>query len=202
MNAELSTRNKILDVAHSLFSDKGYDGVSVREIAKSAEVNLSAINYHFTNKENLYRETIEKTMKMVATDLGELYHHDLNVEDFSLKLFIYFKAHVSELRMAYKVLLNNPEEFVKACDNIGDVNDRIVGPPGGSIYARVIRNNCPNAKNEDIYWAVRCLFSTIMQKALMACTHIYDHRKEDFPDAYLTIEEEIIRLTRVVVADL
>ena len=32
---------------------QGFDGTSVREIASKAEVNLSAINYHFENTQTL-----------------------------------------------------------------------------------------------------------------------------------------------------
>jgi AcrR family transcriptional regulator len=50
---------KILKVASELFAKKGYDAVSVREIANLAEVNLSMISYYFGGKEGLYKSIIE-----------------------------------------------------------------------------------------------------------------------------------------------
>jgi AcrR family transcriptional regulator len=50
------TREKLLDAAERLFLEKGYDGVSIRDITDAAGTNVAAINYHFGGKENLYRE--------------------------------------------------------------------------------------------------------------------------------------------------
>ncbi len=53
------TINKLIDAAGILFSNQGFDGVSVRDIASKAEVQLSAIGYHFKTKHNLYLKTLE-----------------------------------------------------------------------------------------------------------------------------------------------
>ncbi len=50
------TRDRILEKAEMLFALKGYHAVSVREITSAAECNMAAVNYHFSNKENLYME--------------------------------------------------------------------------------------------------------------------------------------------------
>lgn len=49
-----NTRDRLLTQAEQLFSQKGFAAVSVREITSAADSNLSAINYHFGNKLNLY----------------------------------------------------------------------------------------------------------------------------------------------------
>ncbi|MBU4563571.1 MAG: CerR family C-terminal domain-containing protein [Desulfarculus sp.] len=50
------TQERLLDEAERLFADKGYDGVSLREITAAAGTHLAAVNYHFGSKENLYLE--------------------------------------------------------------------------------------------------------------------------------------------------
>ena len=50
------TKNRLLDTAEILFSQKGYDAVSVRELTAAAKCNMGAINYHFGGKKNLYLE--------------------------------------------------------------------------------------------------------------------------------------------------
>ena len=50
------TKERILDEAESLFAQRGFDGVSVREITTAARCNLAAVNYHFGNKRKLYIE--------------------------------------------------------------------------------------------------------------------------------------------------
>ncbi|MBW2561891.1 MAG: CerR family C-terminal domain-containing protein [Deltaproteobacteria bacterium] len=49
-----TTRDRLLKVAESLFAQKGYDSVSVREITNAAHCNLAAVNYYFGNKKALY----------------------------------------------------------------------------------------------------------------------------------------------------
>lgn len=54
------TRERILDEAERLFSESGFDAVSVRQITSAAQTNLAAINYHFGGKENLYLEVFRQ----------------------------------------------------------------------------------------------------------------------------------------------
>jgi AcrR family transcriptional regulator len=49
------TKDRILNSAERLFADNGFDGVSIRDIAADAEVQLALIHYHFGTKLNLYR---------------------------------------------------------------------------------------------------------------------------------------------------
>ena len=49
-----TTRDRLLKSAETLFAQKGYAAVSVREITNVAKCNLAAVNYHFGNKKTLY----------------------------------------------------------------------------------------------------------------------------------------------------
>jgi AcrR family transcriptional regulator len=51
--ADASTREKILDVALDLFTDQGFDGTSMREIAERLQISKPAIYYHFASKEEI-----------------------------------------------------------------------------------------------------------------------------------------------------
>jgi AcrR family transcriptional regulator len=48
------TKDRILNEAETLFAQRGFHGVTVREITEAAKCNLAAVNYHFQNKWNLY----------------------------------------------------------------------------------------------------------------------------------------------------
>ena len=50
-DAPFDVVEQILDAAESLFADRGYFGVSVREITDAASTRLAAVNYHFGTKE-------------------------------------------------------------------------------------------------------------------------------------------------------
>jgi AcrR family transcriptional regulator len=53
-----ATRRAIIDAAGQLFADRGFSGVTAREVARDAGVALSAIPYHFGSMDALYRETL------------------------------------------------------------------------------------------------------------------------------------------------
>src|SRR4051794_24052920 len=71
------TRSHILDVAEELFSEKGCDRVSIRDITKKARVNLAAINYHFGSKEDLIAAIFQRRVvpvneaRLAALDVVE-----------------------------------------------------------------------------------------------------------------------------------
>jgi AcrR family transcriptional regulator len=53
------TRARLLEAAGEVFSEKGYEGATVREIKDRAHANIAAVNYHFGDKERLYIETVK-----------------------------------------------------------------------------------------------------------------------------------------------
>lgn len=63
------TRSRILDAALQLFSQGGYDKVSVRDIAQAAQVNLAAISYHFGGKPGLYRAALTEPLGTARDDI-------------------------------------------------------------------------------------------------------------------------------------
>ena len=48
-----STRERILDVALDLFTEQGFDGTSLRQIAERLGVTKAALYYHFTSKDDI-----------------------------------------------------------------------------------------------------------------------------------------------------
>jgi TetR/AcrR family transcriptional regulator len=56
-------RDQILKRASVLFAKSGYDGVSMRDVAKAARITPAAIYYHFSGKEELYIETLRQVLK-------------------------------------------------------------------------------------------------------------------------------------------
>ena len=50
---------QIIETAEALFADRGYDGISVRDIADEAGVNVAMISYYFGSKEKLMEAIFE-----------------------------------------------------------------------------------------------------------------------------------------------
>ncbi len=69
------TRQKLLDSAAILFTEKGYAKTSVAEICKLASANIAAVNYHFHTKESLYRCVLQYTFDQAES------RYPLRIED-------------------------------------------------------------------------------------------------------------------------
>jgi len=61
----LNTREQILKAALDLFSEKGFEAVSVRDVTTAADVNLASVSYHFGGKEGLIQETVKLCMNPI-----------------------------------------------------------------------------------------------------------------------------------------
>ncbi len=71
-----NSKSRILEAATTLFAQKGFDGTSIREICKKANVNLCMISYYWGGKQELYNGIIENLLeKQIEYSKGFL---DLN----------------------------------------------------------------------------------------------------------------------------
>ena len=57
------TTVRILTVAEKLFATNGYERTTLRQVTTLARVNLASVNYHFGDKETLFRELIVRRLK-------------------------------------------------------------------------------------------------------------------------------------------
>jgi len=76
-------RNKIgrsddlINVASDLFMERGFESVTIKDIAQSAGVNTALIYYYFKNKEDLLRATIESLVDQALLTYQEIHaKHD------------------------------------------------------------------------------------------------------------------------------
>ena len=88
----MNTKEKIFDVSLDLFSKKGYDSVSLREIAENVGIKKSSIYSHYPSKEAILMDIFEYFTNQFEYD--EL----LNSKDLLLS-------------QDNEILLENPEQF-------------------------------------------------------------------------------------------
>lgn len=65
-SAGLTTQARILAAAERLFAERGYHGVSLRQIGDEANAQIALINYHFGTKDMLYRAVFESRLNPVS----------------------------------------------------------------------------------------------------------------------------------------
>ncbi|MEM1169980.1 MAG: TetR/AcrR family transcriptional regulator [Cyanobacteria bacterium P01_H01_bin.35] len=66
---ETQTRNRILQTAQKLFARHGYDGTTIRDLAKEVGVAESTLFHHFTNKKAILIELATTGWVEILTDL-------------------------------------------------------------------------------------------------------------------------------------
>ncbi|MEI7733575.1 MAG: TetR/AcrR family transcriptional regulator [Verrucomicrobiota bacterium] len=64
--AKEALRSKILDAARTLFAQRGYEAVTMREIARQISYTATALYYHFPDKETLLRELCETDFRSLS----------------------------------------------------------------------------------------------------------------------------------------
>ncbi|MDB5838569.1 MAG: ybiH [Herminiimonas sp.] len=68
LNDDAGSKSRIVETALVLFSVKGVDRVSLRELTAQAGVNIAAVNYHFGSKEALVEAVFDKLAREVNTE--------------------------------------------------------------------------------------------------------------------------------------
>jgi len=67
-----STRDQILDAGERLFAERGYDGVSMRDIvAETALRNQASLYHHFRNKRALYEAVLKRGLEQILNLMPE-----------------------------------------------------------------------------------------------------------------------------------
>lgn len=56
-------KDKLLNEAEKLFAEKGFDRVSIRDIARGAGVTSACISYHYGDKTQLYKAILKRNLK-------------------------------------------------------------------------------------------------------------------------------------------
>ena len=67
----ISTPSQIINTARKLFSEYGYLGVSMQDIARRLKLTKPALYYHFSSKKEIYKKVIEEVFKELKNELQQ-----------------------------------------------------------------------------------------------------------------------------------
>ncbi len=85
--AKQQTRAKVLAAARRLFSEEGYEGATIRDIAAAAGMSTGAVFANFADKSDLFREIMMTDMVALAQAMGQAARRGETVEDAILAMF-------------------------------------------------------------------------------------------------------------------
>lgn len=116
----VETKNRILSVAERIFSEVGFDGARVDDIAKEAGVNKSLIYYYFKSKDEildtLSTSLVEDVKKILIRSVENA--PDTNQEDSYRQLFDAYMNFIVEKRRIIKIAI---AESSKSSSNLSIV---------------------------------------------------------------------------------
>jgi AcrR family transcriptional regulator len=163
----VGTKEAILLAAFELFGTFGYGGASVRSIAKTAGVNLAAINYHFKNKEELFWQVMEATYLSVDLKIHDFQQQSHSVIEMAERIYDFFVVESLAVRNTMKMMLSEGISGREHMDKNSPLMDPM-GPPGGRHLAVMIQKETPyHLSEEGMLWSIKAIFGSIFHWALM-----------------------------------
>jgi AcrR family transcriptional regulator len=110
---------RILQSALSLFSEKGYDATSVREICEASGITKPTLYHFYGSKEGVYRTLVDGTLERVREDMGRAIEDEGSLRDRLRRLTLaYFEAARGEPDLARFILAltHNPPSSAPRTD--------------------------------------------------------------------------------------
>jgi TetR/AcrR family transcriptional regulator len=96
---EKGSKTKIFTVASRLFAEKGYNGVSMREISEQTGLSKPTIYYYFGNKEGIYSSLIHASLSHGTSHMKNILEMNISVKQKLVEL----------VKLWFNHSLENPE---------------------------------------------------------------------------------------------
>ncbi len=192
------TKEKLLEVATELFANQGFEGASIRELARLADVNLGAVNYHFSNKQNLYHEVLKAGFLHFNSQVRKLSEEkERNTEELAIALYLVLSNNGPRLMNQFKMILMDEPVPENVCST-----SQASGPPGAEYLSMAIAKDTKKVISpDDSMWAVRVIFTFVVHNALMASSYFGRHHKEKLFSTE-KMKPAISRLVKSVLSEL
>ena len=122
-------REQLIEIARTVFSEKGFDGASVEEIASRAEVSKPVIYEHFGGKEGLYAVVVDREVRQLLEMMREALTADtprVLIEQAAFALLTYIEQSSEGFRILVRdsPLGSASGSYVSI---IGDIATRVEG---------------------------------------------------------------------------
>jgi AcrR family transcriptional regulator len=112
MYESTGTAAALIAAGAELFSARGFEGASVREITRRAEANLAAVGYHFGSKRGLWLAVLESRLLPLREAMAEAAAADgsplARIERAVRSLFAYARQHPEMNGLMLHVLATAP----------------------------------------------------------------------------------------------
>ena len=96
--AKQRTRERVLAAARRLFSERGYDGATIRDIAQAAGMSTGAVFASFADKSELFEEILTADYEVIYAQMTQAARTAKTVDEALLGLFgVAYNFHLEQL---------------------------------------------------------------------------------------------------------
>jgi AcrR family transcriptional regulator len=118
---------KIVRAACKLFAEKGYYSTTIPDIAEALGMSAGNLYNYFESKEELAKEVMQTTSRLIADKLREINETDLpSKEKIRLMVKNFFEIYMEEPELIdyfLRVFLSNREVFREGCEGFACVGE-------------------------------------------------------------------------------
>ena len=94
----------ILQVAEKLFAEKGFDGTTVRDIAKAANINIAMVSYYFGSKDKMLEALIQFRTEDLSIKIENLIKESLSPLEKMNRLIEFYISRINQNKDIYKIM--------------------------------------------------------------------------------------------------
>lgn len=192
MTAYNDKQLQIIETSERLFSLKGFDGTSVRDIAEEAGINVAMISYYFGSKEKLMEAIFEAKIGRVQMRVEELLKDDSMSPIQKVNTLI--EEHIE------RVMKSQQFYRIMICEQVSNNNPAIMGKVkqlklrNAELISELIKEGQKKGdfkKKVDVVLMLNTMIGTVWQAIISK-----EHYREFTNSQALTNEEYEIQLKK------
>jgi AcrR family transcriptional regulator len=185
-------RQQIMDAAQKVFAAKGFDGASIKDIAKAAKISPGLLYWYFKDKGDLFASLMSERIKIAFGLFPENVSFDLPPEKF-LPQFGRFYISMFELPMnnaLFKVMIANASSLPPA---VREVRSNVISQVLGTLQSYFQRQlDAGRMRPCNTEMATRTFMGSLVAYLLLK------HILQDPRANELTVEETVDGITNVI----
>jgi AcrR family transcriptional regulator len=162
----VKARGRLLDAAESLFAERGFYGVTTRQVADAADVDVALIYYHFKNKSGLFDGVFERRARPLVSARRDSLHAYVT----STRAVTVEGAVAAFINPMIDLSLHGDAGWKSYFALVAQIDNT---PWGGEIIHRffddnvhelidVLQSALPGSPKKELYWAYNFLAGSMM----------------------------------------
>jgi AcrR family transcriptional regulator len=165
--AGLRTRARLLDAALDLISERGEEGVTLRELTDAADANVAAVSYHFGSLKSLCEAAIEQALDQYLDEqqaalsaLGPESTLDALAASFAAPMMHALAVggpDLAVMRIVARAGIDPPQGWDRLAARFDAIRAAVL---------RVLKANVPGVKDHELILRTRCVAGMLNWLAL------------------------------------